>query len=68
MYIKALISDMSKKIEVDSSGTTNNTPVAVSTLTVTPTIEGGKGPVIPPPPILPTSRQKPPTGQIQKFQ
>ena len=59
---------MSKNIEVYPSGRTNTNPVVVSTLTVTSIVVGGKGPVIPPPPILPTSGQKAPTGQFQKFQ
>ena len=49
---------MSKKIEVVSFGTTNTTYIVLSTLTVTPIVVGGKGPMIHPPPIIPTSSQK----------
>ena len=55
MDIKALISGMSKKMEGGSSGTTTTTPVVVSGPVVTPTVVGGKGPGIPPPPIPLTS-------------
>ena len=66
MDIKALISGMSKKMEGGSSGTTTTTPVVVSTPIVTPTVIGGKGPGIPPPPIPLTVPKAPTGGNIPK--